>query len=449
MQASSTSVWTPENWKSLPAHQQPTYDDPEAVAAVLSELSTLPPLVTSWEVDRLRQQVADAQAGDAWILQGGDCAESFDECRASNIASKLKVLLQMSLVLVLGSKKKIIRLGRIAGQYAKPRSKDTETQGEVSLPSYRGDLINSAPFTPDDRRNDPKRLLQGYARSAQTMNYIRGLSEGGFADLHHPENWNLDFVHGSDTAQRFQQIVSSLGDTLEFINAISDSPLREMERVDFFISHEALHLLYESALTRRSIRDSGWYNLSTHFPWIGERTRQLDGAHVELLRGVRNPVGVKVGPSADPQEIVELVRRLNADNEPGKVTLIHRLGNANAEGALPELIETIQRAEQRVLWVCDPMHGNTVSVESGKKTRRFEDVLGEIKTSFAVHRACGSYLGGVHLELTGENVTECVGGSAGLTEADLETAYNTNCDPRLNYAQAMEIAFSIASEIGS
>ncbi|MCA9134476.1 MAG: 3-deoxy-7-phosphoheptulonate synthase, partial [Planctomycetales bacterium] len=373
--------------------------------------------------------------------------ESFDDCQAESIASRLKLLLQMSLVLIYGSRKKIIRVGRIAGQYAKPRSSDTESREGQTLPSYRGDLINHAPFSIDHRRNDPQLLLRGYERSAVTLNFIRALSEGGFADLHYPENWNLNFVTDSPECERYQQLVSSLGDALCFFDAISANPSSELRRVDFYTSHEALHLHYEQALTRKSVRGTGWYNFGTHFPWIGERTRALAGAHVELMRGIRNPLGIKVGPTAQPQEVVDLVRLLNPENEPGRVTLIHRVGSQRVKEVLPQLVEEVERSGVRVLWICDPMHGNTLATNSGHKTRRFDDVLEELRSSFAVHRSLGSRLGGVHLELTGENVTECLGGASGLTEDDLHTAYNTTCDPRLNYEQAMEIAFSIAEEI--
>ncbi len=439
--------WTPDSWKNYTAAQQPQYDDATELSEVLALLKRLPPLVTSWEVDRLRQQMVEAQAGTAWVLQGGDCAESFDECQSEAIASKLKVLLQMSLVLIFGSRQKIVRIGRIAGQYAKPRSSSTESRDGQTLPSYRGDLINRAPFSIDHRRNDPQLLLRGYERAAVTLNFIRALSEGGFADLHHPENWNLNFVADSPECERYHRMVNSLGDALCLVDLISGSTITELRRVDFYTSHEALHLSFEQALTRESVRGTGWYNFGTHFPWIGERTRTLAGAHVELLRGIRNPVGVKVGPQANPQEIVDLVRLLNPENEPGRVTLIHRVGNASISETLPKIVEEIARSNVRVLWICDPMHGNTVSTQSGQKTRRFDDVLSELRTSFAVHRECGTRLGGVHLELTGENVTECLGGSGGLTEDDLHTAYNTTCDPRLNYEQAMEMAFSIADEI--
>lgn len=438
--------WSIESWKTLTANQQPVYDDSQELQEVLAALRIMPPLVTSWEVDKLKKQIARAQSGQAWVLQGGDCAESFDDCDAESIASKLKVLLQMSLVLVYGSGKPIVRIGRIAGQYAKPRSSSIEERDGQQLPSYRGDLINRAPFTGDHRRANPQLLLRGYERSAVTLNFIRALSHGGFADLHHPENWSLIFA-GADKPGPYKQVVDSLGDALRFIETISPQPNPELQRVDFYTSHEALHLDYEQALTRESVRRTGWYNLGTHFPWIGERTRQLAGAHVEMMRGIQNPVGVKIGPAADTEEVVALVRRLNPENAPGKVTLIHRLGNAKIRDALPAIIRAVQASGSQVLWSCDPMHGNTVTAGSGHKTRHFGEVLGELSAAFEVHRDCGSHLGGVHLELTGENVTECVGGSSGLTEDDLTTAYNTHCDPRLNYEQAMEIAFAIAEQI--
>jgi 3-deoxy-7-phosphoheptulonate synthase len=442
-------TWTPSSWRSCPAHQQPQYEDESELNEVLAALRRMPPLVTSWEVDRLRTQLAAAQAGEAWLLQGGDCAESFDDCQSESIASKLKVLLQMSLVLIFGSREPIVRIGRIAGQYAKPRSSDTESRDGQTLPSYRGDLINHAPFSTAHRRNNPQLLLRGYERAALTLNFIRALSEGGFADLHHPENWRLVFAVDSPESENYNKLVSSLSGALRFIEAISAGPLPELRRVDFYTSHEALHLHYEEALTRQSVQGTGTYNLGTHFPWIGERTRSIAGAHVELMRGIRNPLGIKVGPNAAPQEIVDLVRALNPENEPGRITLIHRVGNGQVEKILPTLVEEVQNCNLKVLWVCDPMHGNTVTTKAGHKTRRFDEVLGELRSAFAVHRACNSRLGGVHLELTGENVTECLGGSSGLTEDDLHTAYNTTCDPRLNYEQAMEIAFAIASEIGS
>lgn len=443
------STWTPNSWQSKTIVQQPTYDDPIQLEAVLAQLRTLPPLVTSWEVDALQRQLAAVHRGEAWLLQGGDCAETFRDCQSEPIASKLKVLLQMSLAIVFGGRRKIVRVGRMAGQYAKPRSSDTETRDGVTLPAYRGDIVNAHEFTEQARRPDPIKLLRGYERSALTMNFVRGLSEGGFADLHHPENWNLVFVDKAtaEVAMRYRKLVDSIGSSMRFMENISGFNPREFSRVDFWVSHEALHLAYESALTRSSVRGVGYYNLSTHMPWIGERTRALDGAHVEYARGIRNPLGVKVGGSMTPDELLDLIGTLNPDNIPGRLTLIHRMGAAKIGKSLPPLIEAIQREGLNVVWICDPMHANTISTSGGRKTRRFEDICEELRLAFEVHRACKSNLGGAHLELTGENVTECTGGSGGLTEADLESAYQSQVDPRLNYEQALEIAFEIAEHL--
>ena len=442
--------WTPDSWKQFPAAQQPNYPDPNELHKAVEELQKLPPLVTSWEVDHLKDRLAAAQRGEAWMLQGGDCAESFEQCQTEQIASKLKLLLQMSLVIVFASRKQIIRVGRIAGQYAKPRSSDTETVDGLTLPCYRGDIVNGYPFEPQSRRPDPIRLIRGYERSAATLNFIRALSEGGFADLHHPENWNLLFVNEvkGDVAKRYRELVDSLGSALRFMESIlGGRTVNELKRVDFFTSHEALLLPYEAALTRASVRGVGHYNMGTHMPWIGERTRLLTGAHIEYFRGIRNPIGLKIGPSASPEEVVDLVKHLNPDNEPGRLTLIHRMGRQKIESKLPLIIEAVRKAQCLVLWVCDPMHGNTIGTQHGRKTRRFDDIVDELRLSFGIHHACGSSLGGAHLELTGENVTECVGGSRGLTESDLGEAYQTHVDPRLNYEQALEIAFEIAGKL--
>ena len=447
-----SNSWSPTSWKSFPVAQQPTYPDTKALKAVLDQIAIMPPLVTSWEVDHLHDGIAAAQRGEAWLLQGGDCAETFEQCQTEPIASKLKLLLQMSLAIVFGSRKRILRVGRMAGQYAKPRSSDTETQNGVSLPCYRGDLVNRFEFTEEARRADPELLLRGYERSALTLNFVRALSEGGFADLHHPENWNLLFVNEAkaEVALRYRELVKSLGNAIRFVETIlPERTTADLKRVDFFTSHEALHLDYETALTRPSVRGIGYYNLGTHLPWIGERTRALTGAHVEYFRGIRNPVAVKVGPSMGKDEIVDLTKRLNPENKPGRLTLIHRMGRSKVESALPSMIEAVRRENREVLWVCDPMHGNTVSTAHGRKTRRFDDIVDELRLSFAIHRACGSMLGGAHLELTGENVTECVGGSRGLTESDLESAYQTQLDPRLNYEQALEIAFEISNQLSA
>jgi 3-deoxy-7-phosphoheptulonate synthase len=444
-----STTWSPTSWKKFPASQQPDYPDSRALEGVLHELRLLPPLVTSWEIDNLRTEIARAQKGDAWILQGGDCAETFEQCQTEPIASKLKLLLQMSLAIVFGSRKRIIRVGRMAGQYAKPRSSNTETQNGISLPCYRGDIVNRFEFTADARIPNPDLLLRGYERSALTLNFVRALSEGGFADLHHPENWNLLFVDEAkgEVAQRYRELVKSLGDSIRFMETILHESTPELKRVDFYTSHEALHLDYETALTRESIRGIGHYNMGTHLPWIGERTRQIDGAHLEYFRGIKNPVAVKVSGAMQPAELLSLIDRLNPENKPGRLTLIHRMGRQKIESQLPPLIEAVLREQKIVLWVCDPMHGNTVSTSGGRKTRRFDDIVDELKLSFAIHRACGSMLGGAHLELTGENVTECVGGSRGLTESDLESAYQSQVDPRLNYEQALEIAFEISNQL--
>lgn len=443
-------TWSPNSWQKFPAAQQPQYTDPQELQRAVEQLQKLPPLVTSWEIDHLKGSLAAAQRGEAWMLQGGDCAESFEQCQTEQIASKLKLLLQMSLVIVFASRKQIVRVGRIAGQYAKPRSSDTETVNGVNLPCYRGDIVNGFEFNAQSRRPDPGRLVRGYERSAATLNFIRALSEGGFADLHHPENWNLLFVNEvkGDVAKRYRELVNSLGSALRFMETIlGGSTVNELKRVDFFTSHEALLLPYEAALTRASVRGVGYYNMGTHLPWIGERTRSLQGAHIEYFRGIRNPIGVKIGASATSEEVVDLAKQLNPENEPGRLTLIHRMGRQKVESMLPPIIEAVRRAQCQVLWVCDPMHGNTIATQQGRKTRRFDDVVDELRLSFGIHHACGSSLGGAHLELTGENVTECVGGSRGLTESDLGVAYQTQVDPRLNYEQALEIAFEIAGKL--
>ena len=436
--------WEPASWRSRPAHQQPTYDDPRAVEAALAELSSLPPLVTSWEIESLKQQLAAAARGEHFLLWGGDCAEIFADCRPPLITSKLKILLQMSLVLSHGMGKRVIRVGRFAGQYAKPRSSDTETVDGVTLPSYRGDLVNGVEFTAAARRPDPQRLLRGYERSALTLNFIRGLIDGGFADLHHPEYWQLGFVEHSPHAAEYQRMVGSISDTVSFMEMLAGRSLGQLDRVDFFTSHEALHLAYEEALTRRVPRREGWYDLSAHLPWIGMRTADPDGAHVEFFRGVENPLAVKVGPAMTRDALLTLLDRLHGDDEPGRLVLVHRLGAGKVEALLPPLVETVRASGRTVLWVCDPMHGNTQRTANGYKTRRFEDILAEVEESFRVHAELGSYLGGIHFELTGEDVTECTGGARGLDENGLARAYRSFVDPRLNYEQALEMALLVA-----
>lgn len=440
----TSNDWSPSSWRVKPAAQQPVYPDDRALADVLAQLSALPPLVTSWEVEALKGHLAGAARGECFLLQGGDCAESFEDCESGIIANKLKILLQMSLVLVHGSRKRVIRVGRFAGQYAKPRSANTETQGDITLWTYRGDMINSTGFTEADRRPNPELLLRAYERAALTLNFIRSLVDGGFADLHHPDYWDLGFVTHSPRAAEYQKIVESIGESLRFMETLADGHLGEIRRVDFFTSHEGLHLAYEEAQTRRVPRRPGWYNLSTHLPWIGDRTRNLDGAHVEYFRGLSNPIGVKVGPSMKPEELIALTDVLNPENEPGRLTIIHRFGMAKITPHLPALIDAVRRAGKVVLWCCDPMHGNTETTKEGFKTRNFDNILSELDQAFEIHSEAGSILGGVHFELTGENVTECIGGARGLGAADLSKAYKTRVDPRLNYEQALEMALHIA-----
>ncbi|MEQ1801587.1 MAG: 3-deoxy-7-phosphoheptulonate synthase class II [Gammaproteobacteria bacterium] len=436
--------WHPASWLARIAGQIPAYRDTRRAEGVMTALARLPPLVTSWEVDALREQLALAGAGKAFVLQGGDCAETFDDCRSDAIVTKLKILLQMSVVIISGLKRPVVRVGRMAGQYAKPRSADTETRTDQTLPSYRGDIINRNAFTAEDREPDPELMLRAYERSGLTLNFVRSLIDGGFADLHHPENWDLDWVSHSPLADQYRGMVKTVADGLDFFESLTGKSIDQARRVDFFTSHEGLHLPYEQAQTRFLERRQAWYDLTTHFPWIGVRTSQLDGAHVEFFRGVRNPVGVKIGPETTPELLRGLLRALNPSDEPGRLTLIHRLGAGRIRQVLPGIIGTVQDAGARVVWICDPMHGNTETASSGLKTRRFENILGELDAAFEVHQAAGSHLGGVHLELTGDHVTECTGGARGLTDSDLRRDYRTQVDPRLNYEQAMEVAMRIA-----
>ncbi|NLY01285.1 MAG: 3-deoxy-7-phosphoheptulonate synthase class II [Rhodopirellula sp.] len=440
--------WSCTSWHDKPIAQRVTYPDCEALGRVLASLARLPPLVTSWEVENLKSQLADAARGERFLLQGGDCSECFEDCQSSAIANKLKILLKMGIVLVYGSRKRVIRVGRFAGQYAKPRSAETETRDGVSLPSYRGNLINRKGFTPEDRIPNPELLLRGYERAALTLNFIRGLVDGGFADVHHPELWDLDFVKYAALADEYRRITGAIVDAVGFMETLAGRTLGEFSRVDFFTSHEGLHLDYEQVQTRQVPRRLHWYNLSTHFPWIGERTRALDGAHVEYFRGIANPIGVKIGPSIAPAELLSLIEILNPADEPGRLTLIHRFGCKRIADCLPPLIDAVAKSGRTVLWCCDPMHGNTIRTNRGVKTRNFDDILAELEQAFDLHDRKGSILGGVHFEMTGENVTECVGGARGLTEADLDRAYLSDVDPRLNYEQALELALRIAGRMG-
>ena len=439
--------WTPASWQTKPAVQQPTYPDAAALSAALTHLHELPPLVTSLEVLNLKRRLADAAEGRCFLLQGGDCAESFADCNSTIISNRLKVLLQMSLVLVHGLKLPIVRVGRFAGQYAKPRSADTETRDGVTLPCYRGDIVNAPEFTADARQADPGRLIEAHSKSALTMNFTRALIDGGFADLHHPEYWDLAWVDHSPLQDEYRRMVESIGDSVRFMETLA-GPIGSFGKVDFYTSHEALLLHYEQAQTRQVPRQWGWFNLSTHFPWIGMRTAQLDGAHIEYCRGIRNPIGLKVGPGVKPDQLLRVIDALNPDNEAGRLTLVTRMGASKIDAELPQHLNAIKTEGKRVLWCCDPMHGNGETLGNGVKTRRFEAIRGELDRAFDVHAACGTRLGGVHLELTGENVTECLGGARDLTEADLARDYKSTVDPRLNYEQSLEIAMLIVRKRG-
>jgi len=439
--------WTPDSWQSRPALQQPEYADRPQLDRVLGQLRKLPPLVTSWEIENLKTQLALAARGDAFLLQGGDCSENLDECQSPPIVRKIKMLMQMSFVLTYGSMKRVIRVGRIAGQYAKPRSANTETRDGVTLPVYRGDIINRSGFSAYERQPDPHLLLKGYERAALTLNFIRALSGGGFADLHHPENWDLEFANQSPRAIEYHQMVHSIANSLQFMETMLDRSIAHARSVEFFTSHEGLHLYYEQALTRQLPHREGWYNVGTHFPWLGNRTRDPEGAHVEYFRGIQNPIGIKVDDKISEDELKRLLDELNPENVPGRVTLIHRMGHERIQQGLPKLIEVVQRGDYQVVWCVDPMHGNTVATHNGLKTRHFDHILAELMAAFEIHKQYGSILGGVHLELTGDNVTECVGGATRLAETDLSRAYKTKVDPRLNYNQAMEIAFMISEHL--
>jgi 3-deoxy-7-phosphoheptulonate synthase len=451
----STLPWSPTSWLARPIAQDIPYSDQRALQACVKHLQSLPPLVTSWEIERLRAQLADAEAGKRFVLHGGDCAEGFADCRPAPIADKLKVLLQMSMVLVHGLKRPVLRIGRFAGQYAKPRSSMTETRtvdGQPrTLPSYFGDLINRAPFDEASRTPDPALLIAGHAHAATTLNFIRSLVDGGFADLHHPEYWDLSFLSKAGLPAllriEYERMRASLADGLRFMEALGETTIAELTRVEFFTSHEALSLWYDSSQTRTVPRREGFYNLSTHLPWVGDRTRQLDGAHLEYCRGLQNPVGLKVGPSMAPDELLQAAALLNPANEPGKLVLIARMGAATVSHALPTLLDAWAASGRKGLWLIDPMHGNTRSVQVGDKsikTRSVDDVLRELALAHDSFARTAVRLGGLHVELTGEDVTECVGGAAGVREQDLTTNYATFCDPRLNYQQAMELAFVIA-----
>ena len=437
--------WTPDSWKILPAEQQPDWEKSEAYSKVISEISGYPPLVFAGEVRALKQQLGDAAQGNGFLIQGGDCAETFDDFRADSIRDKLKILLQMSIVLTYGASCNVVKLGRIAGQFAKPRSANTETRDGIELPSYRGDAVNDINFNEDSRKQNPKRLLRTYNQSAATLNLLRAFTTGGFADLNKVHVWNQEFIAQSPQGKRYEEIANSIDDALIFMKAvgINSDNTSALKLAEFFTSHEALLLGYEHALTRQDSLTGKWYNCSAHFLWIGDRTRQPNGAHVEFLSGVDNPIGIKVGPTINEEELITLCEKLNPENEWGKLTLISRMGADTVRSKLPPLIKTIKESGQKVLWVCDPMHGNTYKTDNGYKTRHFDTILEELEHFFAIHRAEETIPGGVHFELTGDNVTECLGGAREISDSDLNSRYETACDPRLNNEQSLELAFLV------
>jgi 3-deoxy-7-phosphoheptulonate synthase len=440
--------WRPDSWRQMPIRQVPEYPDPAALAAMEAKVATFPPLVFAGECERLKSALAEASRGQAFVLQGGDCAESFADFNANTIRDTFKVLLQMAVVLTFGAGMPVVKLGRMAGQFAKPRSSDVEKQGDVTLPSYRGDIINGAEFTFEARVPDPRRMEFAYLQSAATLNLLRAFATGGFADLHQVHRWNLDFVARSPLAAQYEGLAARIDETLSFMAAcgMNSSNAPQIRETAFYTSHESLLLPYEEALTRDSSTHHRTYACSAHFLWIGDRTRQPDGAHVEFLRGVANPIGMKVGPSMEPAELVRLTEILNARNEPGRLTLISRMGADKVEAKLPGLVRAVKAAGCEVVWLCDPMHGNTTT-QSGYKTRSFDAILDEVRRFFDVLSAEGAIAGGVHVEMTGRDVTECVGGAHRLTAADLSANYATFCDPRLNAEQSLELAFLIAEEL--
>ena len=442
-------TWSPESWRTHPIRQAPAYPNPERLAATEAKLHSYPPLVFAGEARRLKRALGMVADGRAFVLQGGDCAESFSDFTANIIRDTFRVLLQMAVVLTYGASVPVVKMGRMAGQYAKPRSTDAETIGGETLPSYRGDIINGPEFTPDARLPDPVRMETAYFQSAGTLNLLRAFASGGYADLHEVHRWNLGFVSRSPLVERYRDLAARIDETLAFMSAVglTSSSTPQIRETDFYTSHEALLLPYEQALTRVDSTSGEHYACSAHFLWIGDRTRQIDGAHVEFLRGVRNPIGLKVGPSMDPDELVRLIDALNPADEPGRLTLISRMGAEKVARSLPPLLRAVRRAGRRVVWLCDPMHGNTVNTASKVKTRSFDAILAEVRGFFDAHAAEGSWAGGVHVEMTGRDVTECIGGAHRLTEQDLSRSYETFCDPRLNAEQSLELAFLVAEEL--
>jgi 3-deoxy-7-phosphoheptulonate synthase len=441
--------WTPDSWRGKPIRQAPDYPDEAAVQAVEATLHNYPPLVFAGEARRLKASLADVSRGRAFLLQGGDCAESFAEFHPNNIRDTFRVLLQMAVVLTYGAACPVVKVSRMAGQFAKPRTSDIETQNGVTLPAYRGDNINGMEFSAEARRPDPKRMIQAFSQSAATLNLLRAFAQGGYADLHRVHSWNQGFVAASPAGERYQELADRLTETLDFMAAcgLTSETTPQIRETDLFTSHEGLLLPFEEAMTRVDSTTGDWYDVSAHMLWIGDRTRQLDGAHVEFLRGVKNPLGLKCGPTLETPDLLRLIERLDPENEPGRLVLIVRMGYDKVEAKLPPLIRAVAREGRNVVWCCDPMHGNTIVSSTGYKTRAVDRILAEVKGFFAAHDAEGSYAGGIHVEMTGQDVTECIGGAQAITESGLADRYHTHCDPRLNASQALELAFLIAEAL--
>jgi 3-deoxy-7-phosphoheptulonate synthase len=439
-------TWSPDSWRAYEARQLPVYPDPAALSAAEAELRNFPPLVFAGEARDLKRDLADVGAGKAFLLQGGDCAESFAEFHPNNIRDTFRVILQMAVVLTFASKLPVVKLGRMAGQFAKPRSADMEEQNGVVLPSYRGDNVNDIAFTPEARMPDPQRMVRAYSQSAATLNLLRAFAQGGYANLHQVNRWTHDFMGRSPWTKKYTDLADRIGEALDFMAACGINPetVPQLKGTSFFTSHEALLLPYEQAMTRQDSLTGDWYNTSAHFLWIGDRTRFEGSAHVEFLRGIGNPIGMKCGPSLEPDALLRLLDTLNPAREPGRITLITRYGYDKIEAGLPRLIRAVMREGHPVVWSCDPMHGNVVKAANGYKTRPFDRILAEVRGFFAVHRAEGSFGGGIHCEMTGQNVTECTGGAVDVTEQSLADRYHTHCDPRLNAAQSLELAFLLA-----
>ncbi|AEB58615.1 3-deoxy-D-arabinoheptulosonate-7-phosphate synthase [Ectopseudomonas mendocina] len=440
-------AWSPDSWRAKPIQQQPEYPDATHVARVEQTLAGYPPLVFAGEARELRRQFAEVTEGRAFLLQGGDCAESFAEFSAAKIRDTFKVLLQMAIVMTFAAGCPVVKVGRMAGQFAKPRSSGSETIDGITLPAYRGDIVNGIGFDAASRVPDPERLLQAYHQATASLNLLRAFAQGGFADVHQVHQWNLDFIANSALAEKYHQLANRIDETLAFMRAVGMDSAPQLREVSFFTAHEALLLNYEEAFVRRDSLTGRWYDCSAHMLWIGDRTRQLDGAHVEFMRGIENPIGVKVGPSMDPDELIRLIDTLNPDNDPGRLNLIVRMGADKVEAHFPRLLRKVKQEGRQVLWSSDPMHGNTIKASSGYKTRDFAQILSEVRQFFAVHQAEGTYAGGIHIEMTGQNVTECIGGSRPITEDGLSDRYHTHCDPRMNADQSLELAFMIAETL--